>query len=114
MEPTPKVPSGGESRSIPQSPLMTEEAYKENVGILKRLGWRGLRSVAVVIFGLTAFSYARRYRKEQLKKPQRSGDGGSVDEATQRYLSEMTSQGWDVEGHEESLRKEQLQKTRGK
>ena len=48
------------------------------------------------------------------KKPQISGDAGGVDEATQRYLSEMSSQGWDVEGHEESVKKEQLQKSRRK
>ena len=81
---------------------MGDAAFEENTRILKKIMLRGLRSICVVGVGLVAFNVAMKRKKAQLereKEPAAPGD----DDPTQRYLNEMRSIGFDVDGLEEEI-----------
>lgn len=87
-----------------------EEAFSENVEILKRLMLRGLRAVTIGVVGFVAFSIAMRRRARNQEQSEVTED------ATERYLEEMRSLGFDVDGLEEEVeaeRKMRLTNTAG-
>ena len=96
--------SSSDPPPVKPPPIMTEEAYQNNVSTLKRLGWRGVRSIAVIVSGLTAFHFARQYRKGIIHQLKEAKPAEEFDAATDRYLKEMGSLGWPVEENEAALK----------
>ena len=106
---------------------MADEDYAQNITALKSIAFRGLRSFIVLGGGIAVLTYSLRRRRlaaeavdveaaavavVKTKTPtgQSSGSPPSSREddadPTARYLKEMESIGWDVQGHEDELRKE--------
>jgi hypothetical protein len=86
---------------------MGNEAFTENQVILRNLALRGLRSMVLVCVGMVAFFIAlRRKRNRDRAYDEEHGllpkeDEVEPEDPTQRYLKEMGSLGFDVEGGEE-------------
>lgn len=81
-----------------------EKAFEENTEILKKMMLRGLRALVVGIGGFVAFTAARKRRA-------RIDDAANAavepdDDPTQKYLNEMRSLGFDVDGLEDELANE--------
>lgn len=82
-----------------------EKAFEENTEILKKMMLRGLRALLVGIVGFVAFAVAmKRRRRIEENEKQLVDDNG--EDPTQRYLEEMRSLGFDVDGLEEELEAE--------
>jgi hypothetical protein len=82
-----------------------DQTFDENTRILKKMMLRGLRAFAVVGVGLFAFNIAMKRKKAQrmLEEAAAAESAGDSDDPTLRYLAEMRSIGFDVDGLEEEI-----------
>eukprot|EP00760_Papus_ankaliazontas_P005150 PhM_4_TR12422/c0_g1_i1/m.86823 len=108
---TPKLDPAMEPKPYVKPSPMPEAAFEENIAILKKMSFRGLRAFGMIIVGLTSLHLARNYRKAKMAE----GDGATAakaEDATDRYLQEMSSMGWPVEENEEAVKKMQQDEAR--
>lgn len=107
---------------------MSDAEFDENIKVLKQIASKSARSFAIFIFGILALGYARRVKakqqqaeEEEERKKKNKGNADDDDDeeawkdlpAAERYLKEMRSQGWDVEGQNkerEEMKKKEAQK----
>lgn len=85
-----------------------DKAFEENTEILKKVMLRGLRALVIGIVGFVTFSVAMKRRK---RAEEQASSGKNDDDPTARYLEEMRSLGFDVDGLEEELAHEKHQKS---
>jgi len=84
---------------------INEAAFEENIGILRKIGARGFRSMAIFGLGAGALIYAMRRRAASAEAELTKSPSPQEQNPTERYLNEMRGLGFDVDGHEETIAK---------
>lgn len=92
---------------------MSDAEFEENVKVLKQIAGKSIRSFGIFIVGIIALWYARRKKKleeeEEEKKKEKAVDDDDEESwkdlpAAERYLKEMKSIGFDVDGQDKERR----------
>jgi hypothetical protein len=96
-----------------------QESFEENTQLLKDLALRGLRAFVLAIIGLSMFTFAKKRKRRQLEEEEAAakkeqGLSDDDDDPTARYLKEMGSIGFDVEGLEKSIAEEKEKNKKSK
>lgn len=84
---------------------MSDEEFADSVKSLKQIVFRGLRSFVVLGTGLAGLGYTIKRKRQKEEEAKAKAEKAPSDDPTERYLREMENIGWDVQGHEEEVRK---------
>jgi hypothetical protein len=90
---------------------MSDAEFEENVKVLKQIAGKSIRSFAIFIIGILALWYARRKKRLEEEEEAKKEEVNDDDEESwkdlppaERYLKEMKSIGFDVEGQDKERR----------